>query len=513
MPMIPPRPREGPSLISRSVNALKWAYAGVGARVLLQVVAQILLARLLGPSAMGIVAAAVLMVLISSIIVEMGLGTALIQAKEIGRDDIAWAFTRVMIAAFCVAGVLFVTADLIAAHFEDARVAPVLRWMTLAIIFQAFGAIALALLRRNMDGKSVQIAHVAGYFLGFFVVGMALALLGANEWSLVGAWLTQTFVTSAIQFARAPHPVRPTLRRGKAALSGFGMRVTFANIANWSVENVDNAMVGRAFGTAALGAYSIAYSLLRTPANHLLFGMQQVIQPFTARAADQRETMRTGYCTLLWAALLITMPIFFSAALVADTIIDALYGPAWRDAALVLVPLAAAMPLHAVQAVGGPVLWGTGLVNRELFVSISVTVLIVLLLWLASSVSVVAMGWAVWVAYLVRACWITVIVSNKLGLSTLHSLSMMRGGLLVAAGTAPTLLGVDMLLTHLGLGPFLRLGALLATGAVALPFFVLIFASVIVPPGIAEPVRYVAGRLPSRLRSYLDPRIPRFKPQ
>jgi O-antigen/teichoic acid export membrane protein len=507
------RPREGPSLVGRSVNALKWGYAGVGARVLLQVVAQILLARLLGPSALGVVAAAVLMVLISCIVVEMGLGPALIQAKEIGPDDIAWAFTRVMIAALCVSGILLLAADPIARHFEDPRVAPVLRWMTLAIIFQSAGAIALALLRRNMDGKSVQIAHVAGYFLGFFVVGMGLALQGAGEWSLVGAWLTQTFVTSAIQYARAPHPVRPTLRRGKAALSGFGLRVTLANMANWSVENVDNAMVGRAFGTAALGAYSIAYSLLRTPANHLLFGMQQVIQPFTARASDEHETMRTGYCALLWVASLITLPIFLSAAAVAHTIIDALYGPAWSDAALLLVPLAAAMPLHAVQAVGGPVLWGSGLVNRELVVSISVTIIIVVLLALASTISVVAMAWAVWLGYLVRACWITSIVSRKLGLSTLHSLSMLRGGLLVAVGTAPTLLGVDTLLTHLGIGPFVRLGALLATGAAALPLFVLIFASFIVPSGIAEPVRYVTGRLPSRLRSYLDPRLPRLTPQ
>jgi len=90
--------------------------------------------------------------------------------------------------------------------------------MTLALVFQALGAVALGLLKRNLDFKTVQIAQVTSYFVGFVLVGVACAWFGAGEWSLVAAWVSQTFVASAIQYAKAPHALAPRLRSGSAPL-------------------------------------------------------------------------------------------------------------------------------------------------------------------------------------------------------------------------------------------------------------------------------------------------------
>lgn len=505
--MKPGQAQEPQSLVWRSLHALKWGYLGVAARIVLQLAAQIALARFLGPAAYGVVAAAVLVVLVTGIVVELGVGAALVQAPKLDSTDVRAAFTRVLLAALGASAIVIAGADLVAALFGDPRVAPVLRWMTLALVFQALGAVALGLLKRKLDFKTVQVAQVLSYFLGFVLVGVTCAWLGAGEWSLVAAWVSQTFVASAIQYAKAPHALAPRLRSGSAPLMGFGLRTVVASLANWSIENVDNLMVGRAFGTTTLGAYAIAYSLVRTPANHIVSSLQQVIQPFTARAQDDPETMRKAYLIMLWIVTLITMPAFFGLGALAPTAIEALYGSPWSEAIPLLLPLALAMPLQAVQAVGGPVLWGSGRVGREIGVSVSVVILLIVVLAVASRFSAVAMAWGVWLVYLVRSVWITSRVSGILGLPLSRSLSMLRGGLLVGALVSAVLYGADSLMTLVGMAPVLRLGAAVALGAVLMPLFAMLLARVILPPDVGDVLRLVLGRFPVRFQAWLSRRF------
>ncbi|MCZ7562808.1 MAG: lipopolysaccharide biosynthesis protein [Burkholderiales bacterium] len=506
-PTHPEPPTDSGALIQRSVRALKWSYIGAAARIVLQIASQIVLARLLGPAAYGTVTAAVLVILIAGIAVELGLGPALVRAPKLEAADVRAAFTRVALAALGMSAIIIAGADAVALLFDEPQVAAVLRWMTLAMVCQALGAVSLGLLRRRLDFKTIQIAQVASYFVGFFLIGVSCAWLGAGVWSLVAAWVSQTFVASVIQYAKTRHEIAPRLRSGPAPLAAFGLSTVVASFANWSVENVDNVLVGRAFGTSTLGAYSISYSLLRTPVNHIVFSLQQVIMPFTARAQDDPETMRKAYLATLWAVAIVTMPTFLGLGALAPTAIDALYGSAWSEAIPLLVPLALAMPLQAVQAVGGPVLWGSGQVGREIRVTVSVVALLVVMLLIASTISAVAMAWSVLAAYLVRSVWITAKVSTLIGLRLGQSLSMLRGGLLVGLLVAALLYGANAALDYAGAAPPVRLGAAVMLGAVLLPLLVLALMRVILPPQLAELMRALLGRSPPRIQAWLGRRL------
>ena len=501
------RTPESGSLVNRSVRALKWSYLGVGARIILQIASQIVLARLLGPAAFGTVTAAVLVILIAGIVAELGLGAALVQAPEIDSTDVRSAFTRVMLSAISISGIILLGADFVGSIFDNPRVAEVLRWMTLAMICQALGVVSLALLRRQLDFKTIQIAQVASYFVGFFLIGVTCAWLGAGEWSLVAAWVSQTFLASVIQYSKARHQLRPRLRSGPAPLAGFGLRTVVASFANWSVENIDNIMVGRAFGTTTLGAYSISYNLVRTPVNHLVFSLQQVLLPFTAQSQDDAETMRKAYQSLLWVVAVITMPTFFGLGALAPTVIEALYGSAWDAAIPLLVPLAFAMPLQAIQAVGGPVLWGSGQVGREIRVTASVVVLMIVVLLITSGISAVAMAWGVWMVYLVRSIWITAKVSTLIGLRLSESLSMLKGGALVGCCTAAILFGANAGLEHLGVTPVYRTGAAVMLGGVLLILLAVLLMRIILPPELADVMRGILGRSPVRFQAWIGRRI------
>jgi len=495
------------SLVRRSVHALKWAYVGVAARVVMQLASQIVLARLLGPGAYGVVTAAVLIILITGIVAEQGVSPAIVQMAQVQARDLRLAFTRVLFVTLTIAVGIFLLSGPFARLFGNEQIGPVLRWMTLALVFQALGAVSLGLLRRNLDFKSIQVAQMVSYFVGFFVVGIASAVLGFGEWSLVAAWVTQTFTASAMQFRRAPHSLIPAFGRTSEPLFGYGGRTVVASLANWGIENTDNFMVGRAFGTTTLGAYAIAYNLVRTPVNHIVFSIQQVFQPFIARAIDDQVMVSKAYMTLIWSVALVTMPAFLSLGALAPTAIDALYGRAWDEAIPLLLPLALAMPLQALQAVGGPVLWGSGQVGREIRVSITIIAILLAILSITSTISVVAMAWGVWLTYLIRSVWITSKASEIVGVRLSSALSMLAAGLALGILTATALYAIDAGLARAGLPALARLLISISAGAVIAPVLAVTIGRRIVPAPIRDVLVAALDRVPERIRPAIRSRF------
>lgn len=461
-------------LASRSLHAVKWNYLGVAARVVAQIVVQISMARMLGPDAFGLFAFALLVIGVGGIIVEMGLGAALVQKKEITEFDVRHVYTLAVSFGVLSSVAMFLAAPLFAAFFDDARVTGVLHWIAPAFVLQAFAVTPISLLKRDLEFKRVQLVQVGSYLLGFLVVGLGLAYLGAGVWSLVAAWLVQTATLATVFYFMRRHSLRPLLFKADPAIRAFGFRILLTNLCNWAIENVDNLLVGKLFGSRALGLYSVSYNLVRTPASHLVGALQTTLFSATSRAQDNESGMQRAYLIVISAVALIAIPVFSSVAAVAPTVVAALFGSKWAGAESVLCPLALAMVMHSLMAVAGPVLWGKGAVDAELKIQALVAVVLVLALVLASRQSVATMAWAVFAVYTLRFVAMTAVLLRLLKIPFVAFFGAVRGGLI--AGCV-VVLGTSILDAHLGyLAPLARLvadiglaGAMLVLLACSLP--------------------------------------------
>lgn len=459
------------SLTDRSLAAVKWNYLGVVARIASQLIVQIALARLLGPEAFGLFAVAFIVVGVGNILVEMGLGSALVQKKQLTDEDVRFAFTWVVVAGLVMAALVFLLSESIASFFHDPRVAEVTRGLTPVFILQSLSVVPLSLLKRELSFKAVQGAQIASYLIGFLLVGLGAALLGAGVWSLVAAWIGQTLSSAIIFNILKRHPKKPLLNMRDKALQGFSAHVLFTNIANWTIENVDNLLVGKLFGPTALGLYSVSYNLVRTPTNHLVVTLQTVLFPASSRSQDNHEGLRRAYLTVVAGVALIAFPVFAGVAAVSGTVVEALFGNKWIDAAPILLPLALAMILHALMAVAGPVLWGQGAAGSELKVQFWVALALVAALLIAAQFSMVAVAWAVCVVYAMRLVWMTAVLMRHIHLPLTPLLRALRGGALAGAVIVVLLLLTDAVLSDLAAG--LRLALELVIAGSALLAFVL----------------------------------------
>ena len=433
-----------PSLTELSLRALKWSYLGVATRIVAQLSVQIILARLLGPEIFGIFAIASLVVGLGIVSIGLGLGSALVQQHEITHDDIRFTFTWSVISGAGMAILTLLFANDIARFFHDPRIADVLRGLVPMFILLSLSIVPQALLKRELSFKVIQGVEITSYLIGFLIVGVGCALLGAGIWSLVAAWITQTALTTLILFVIRRHAMKPLLWEKGTGLRKFGSRVLYTNIINLVIENLDNLLVGRLLGPTTLGLYSLAYTFVRTPTNHLVVTLQNVLFSASARAQDNHGGLRRAYLTVVAAISLVAIPVFAGVAAVPYTVIEAFFGDKWLAAAPVLLPLSLAMILHASMAVAGPVLSGKGAVSAELKVQFWVALALVVALLIAARYSVVAVAWSVCGVYALRFIGMAIAVAHHIQLSTLALLRSLRGGVIVGVPVVSSLLLADM---------------------------------------------------------------------
>ena len=454
-------------LTRRSFSALKWNYAGTAARVFSQLGFGILLARLLGPEPFGKFAVMLITTGIATVTVDLGLGAALVQKKQLGDDEIQSAFTWIMLSGTGVALLVASFSRPLAAMMNDPQLVPVFIGAAFFIVIQSFGTVSANLLKRRLDMRQLQVANLASYLLGFAVIGVSAALLGFGVWSLIAALLTQGLVYSTIVYQGVVHTLRPTLRVDTSALRHFGARIVPINLCNWIIENLDNVLVGRFFGMHALGLYAVSYNTVRTPTNHIVVTLQSVLFSAGSRVQDEQNRLQRIYLVSLSAVVLVIFPVFAGIASVSETVVLALFGIKWAQAAPLFAPLALAMLPHTVSAISGPVLWAKGEVGRDFRIEASVALTFVVVLAASAQVSLHAVVWCVFIIYMLRAILLAHAVLHTINLTWLAFFRAVGGSLLMGGVCALSIYLVDRLLAGLGVGAPYRLFADVATGACA----------------------------------------------
>ena len=403
------------TLAQKSRRAFHWYYAGAVARIVLSFGTNILLARLLGPVPFGEMALVLIVVSVGNLVSNAGIPAALVQRPTLTKTDIRVAFTLQMLVGAAISLLVWSTAPAIAALFAHPILAPLLRTSAPVFLLQAFGSTASALLQRQHRARTLQTAFLLSYAIGFLGLAIPMALLGQGVWALIAAQLVQAGANSALLYSKVRHSIVPRLRSSSGGLLSFGAKVLVANLCSWGILNLDNALVGRFWGSFQLGLYSRAFSLAQTPADTVTSSVQQVLLPSVAQADERRARLCDIHAAIFGFVLLLLGPVFASMAATPGLVIRGLYGEAWIAAAPLFRPLALAIPLHAAMAIAGPMLMARGRPQLETACQFISLLLAGAVYGWAVAYSVVWLSWAVLGVYLVRCLIVSGVVIHVSG--------------------------------------------------------------------------------------------------
>lgn len=472
-PATPPPPLSDPrptGLAQRSIGALKWNYLGTGVKVTSQLIIGIVLARLLGPEPFGLIAVAWLMLGLGNLIADSGLSVALIQKQTISARDIRYVFTLQILAGLGLTLLALMASPWIAAFFGRADAVAVLRWMSLLFVLQAFGQTATALLRRDLDHKRVQLLQVFSYLAAYLLLGLPLAFSGWGVWALVIAQLTQTVLYSAAAYLSVRHSLMPTFRAEQSGLFRFGSKVLGSNLTSWGISYFDSAIIGRMLGMVDLGFYNRSMNLLASPMNAAVSTLQGVLLPFYSRLQGRTGDARDTYLATICFLSAILAPAFAAIAAIPETTMLAVYGQQWQAAAVLITPLALAMPVNAMLALGGPMMQGMGRAGMEA-VSQGVGLIVLIIAVIAAArISLAAVAWAVLGVYLLRAWLVTRLAAGLVLAPASALLRALVGPLLLAALAASLTWSADHWLAASLSHPGVRFIVVMGAAAITVMF-------------------------------------------
>jgi O-antigen/teichoic acid export membrane protein len=350
-----------------------------GAQVLKLVVntgATAVLARLLAPGDFGLVAMLVSVTGVAHIFRDLGLPLATVQRTRITDAECNSIFWLTLLIGVAVTALVALSGPVLASFFGDPRVALIAPAISLTFLFASLGSQHQALLRRRMRFgalASIELGSTGGSYL----LAILLAWRGAGFWALA---LQQVaffcFSSVCLWIACSWRPGRPTWVRSVYDMIGFGRNVTLSNLMNYAGRNVDNVLIGKVSGAAALGYYSKAYQLLLLPIWQINTPIGAVVMPALSRLQNEAAEFRRFYLKAVLGMVALGMPVVAFMFSCADEFILLFLGPGWEQAAHLFRLLAPAAFMDTFNLAGGLVLHALGHTGRQLRLTVVSTLLI-----------------------------------------------------------------------------------------------------------------------------------------
>lgn len=482
----------------RTIVAFLWGAGGTTLRIAIQILSQIILARLLGPEQFGLFASGLVIVFFTNLIADGGLVYGLVQKPEVSDEDIRFIFTWQMLLSALIALTLFAVAPLLASAFGDDRLTTVIRYLSVSSLVTSAGSTSAALLRRRLDFRTLNIAAVVSYAVAFLGIGLPLAFAGFQALSLVAAFLSQAAIASAITYAAVRHPLRPLFRyAGVRHVIGFGATVFVTNIVNWVVSSLDRAIVSAVLGVTAAGLYSTVNNLISVPALSLLSVLQPVFYAATANVQRRTESLRSGLATMLSATMLFAAPVFVAISIAAGTVVATLLGAKWNGGDIVLAPLALAVPAILLMGLSTPVMWNAGYQRREFQIQLPLAAIWIMVCYAAAKFGSLALvSWMVTLLYFIRAVAIVGCTMLIVEMKPRDLVPLFTPGLIVSGLVALVAFIVDRGLA--GAPAPARLAAVIACCGVAQLGGIALMRGRL-PPVLVDLLARLADMLPARL--------------
>ena len=388
------------------LKAAMWAFLGVGGQQVMRLVVVLVLARLLTPEEFGIVAIAQTILSFAEVLQQMGLGSALIQTDKLSKRMERTAVTAVLATSLAICAVVYIFVGDLARLFQTPELPAIMPVLLASFVLTALNGPSIMLLNREMRFRELAIAQLATYIVGYGAVAVGLALLDFSYWALIWATLVQT-----VLFFIAAHwlrPVWPTLRPDRSDLKillNFGGGMMLAQIFNNLARRGDNMVVAATLGSAPLGYYSRAYSLMDM-ANQL-FGtvFYKVLFPaFSERrrlGADSDKRSETFLAAHFLVAVLIA-PASALTVMLAPEIVFILLGTQWDAVVPVLQVLGFAMYFRLAYKISGAFVAAEGAVYRSAVVQALYALLVFLGAWIGVSYGLVGVAIGVTIALLIQ---------------------------------------------------------------------------------------------------------------
>lgn len=306
--------------------------------LLLNLASTMLLARMLTPDEIGVYALGAVLAGLLQALRDFGVGSYLIRAVQLSVSELRAALAASLLVASALALSLFLLSWPAASFYHDARVGMVLRWLALNFLLLPYAAMALALLRRQLQFGAILAINLSSAAMQL-LVAVLCAWAGQGYRSLVWGATAAAVTTLGVSiWLRPAHmPWRPSLK-GLAQVLRFGSVSTFGSVVDELGVATPELILGRLADVAQVAIFGKAAGLLSTFNQLVTSAVSPVIFPWFSAQTRAGSGWQQAYLRTAGYMAALAWPFFGFIALNAELFVRLLYGKQW-DACIPLIRL------------------------------------------------------------------------------------------------------------------------------------------------------------------------------
>jgi len=302
----------------------------------LQILAAIILARLLTPADFGLVAIITVLTSFAPFLIDFGLGDATTQRSKITPSQISSLFWLSVGVGLVVGGALAASSPLIAAVYHQPELEPIALCTSITFVLWGASNQHLALLRRTMQFGRIARIQLLGSLAGI-ATAVAMALHGYGYWALVARPIVNALCVVAGAWLGCPwRPGLPTVDNDVKSMVRFGLHVVGFSVTYTMAKAVDRIALGLFYKPAQVGYYQNAVTLYENSIFSVFSQVHTVGSAALSKLQSNVAALTEKYEAALSAVAFFIMPAAAILSVTGEDVAVILLGEKWRTAGWLL---------------------------------------------------------------------------------------------------------------------------------------------------------------------------------
>jgi teichuronic acid exporter len=321
------------------LSGVAWASAAKWSTQIIAWASTILVARILVPSDYGLITMAGVFLGVVMMLSEFGVGSAVVTLRELPAEELRQLNALAVLLGLAGSALTALMAYPLGLFFRAPALPPVLLVVGLTFFISSLQSVPAALLRRELRFRTLATIDAAR---GLIVPAVTLigALLGLRYWALALGSVVGALVTTTLTiYHRRVSFSKPRLGGLRHVLQ-FSRHLLVGRVAWVVYENGDFAVAGRRLPQAAVGDYSLAWTLAISPIEKIMMVLQDVTPSLFSAVQNNRTELKRYLLNLTEILCLVTIPASVGLSLVSHDLVAVVLGPKWSGAAMPLALLA-----------------------------------------------------------------------------------------------------------------------------------------------------------------------------
>lgn len=337
--------------MSGTFHAVKWLFFRNASRQVTSFVFTLFMSRILSVDDFGTIGIIYVFIELSNLFMDLGLGGALIQKRDIQEEDYSSVFYMNLAFGFLLTVVFYMSAGWFASFFKIPELEAITKVLSVIFIINS-----LTVVQSTRQTKEINFSFKTKVSFVSDLIGsgiaLALALKGFGVWSLVfKGIITSILISTSYWILVKWRPLWYFSFKRLKSLWGFGFKMFLSNVIEIIYARMDIVLLGKLSTPAQLGLYFRAKSLNELATRYTVGSVSGAFYPLLCKVNHEVDLFRN---TVLKYYRLVSFGIFPMIGIlffVSDELLVFLYSDKWVGASNYFKILAIVGPVYPLSLI------------------------------------------------------------------------------------------------------------------------------------------------------------------